>query len=185
MKDDELSTSSLQEAVVRPLSASDRVLFTTVLYVGKQVLPNDQVNSLLHLQKLNGLQCKYQDIHSDTVIDIQTSLVAVLDNLVNADLQKCSFFSIMCDESADLSVNKNLIIYVRYVCNGKAQTKLLGNVKLKDCTSQGIEKQLLAMLKERKLDIYRMVGFGSDGASVMTGRKNGVGVLLSRDAQNG
>lgn len=167
---------------MRPLTVSDRVLFNTVLYAAKKVLPNDIINSLLDLQRLNGLQCKHHDLHSETVIDIQNSLVAVVDDSLNAELRECSFYSIMCDESTDLSVNKNLIVYVRFVIKGTAHTKLLGNVKICDGTADGILQALLQMMKERKLDTSRLVGFGSDGASVMTGRISGVGVLLNKHA---
>lgn len=132
LKDDTLtSTSTTEHDQPRPLKVSDRVLFNTVLYGAKHVLPNEQVNSLLDLQRLNGLKCKHRDLHSDTVLDIQKSLVFVLDSLLNVELKECSAFSILCDESTDLSVHKNLIVYIRYVSrDGTPQTKLLGNVKI-------------------------------------------------------
>jgi len=187
LKDGELLTSVSETAPVRPLTVSDRVLFNTVLYAAKQVVPNDHVNSLrrlLDLQRFNGLECKHRDLHSDTVIDIQKSLVTVIDNSLDVELKNCLFFSILCDESTDLSVNKNLIVYIRYVCNGKVQTKLLGNVKITDGTANMITTELLQVLKKRHLDVSRMVGFGSDGASVMTGRLNGVGVMLQKQAHH-
>lgn len=178
------STSTTERHQPASVTVSDRILFNTVLYAAKQVLPNDHVNSILDLQRLNGLECRHRDLHSDTVIDIQKSLVDVLDNLLDLELHECSVFSILCDESTDLSVNKNLIVYVRYVSsNGTPQTKLLGNVKIDDGTAVGITAALLKVLEMRKLDVTHMVGFGSDGASVMTGKLNGVGVLLQQRAK--
>ena len=187
LKDDTSTSTTEQDAPKppRPLKVSDRVLFNTVLYGAKHVLPNDHVNSLLDLQRLNGVECRHRDLHSDTVIDIQKSLVFVLDNLLNVELQECSAFSILCDESTDLSVHKNLIVYVRYVSrDGTLNTKLLGNVKIEDGTAAGITAALLNVLEERGLNVAHMVGFGSDGASVMTGRIRGVGVLLKEHAKH-
>jgi len=179
------STSTTEHHQPRPVNASDRTLFNTVLYGAKQVLPNDQINSMLDLQRLNGVDCKHRDLHSDTVIDIQTSLAHVLDNLLNVELRQCSVFSVLCDESTDLSVHKNLIVYVRYAShNGLPRTKLLGNVKIENGTAAGITAALLKVLEDRKLDVTRMVGFGSDGASVMTGKHNGVGTLLKKHANH-
>ena len=53
---------------------------------------------------------------------------------MDVKLKNCSFVSMLCDESTDLSVNKNLIVHVRYVRNGNVQTKLHGNVKIADDT---------------------------------------------------
>jgi len=158
------------------------VLFNTVLFAAKQVLPNDIVNSLLDLQRHNGAQCRHQDLHSDTVLGIQQSLVAVIDELLDAELQVCAVFSMLCDESTDLSVNKNLIVYVRFTRDGVAQTKLLANVKITDGTAGGITRTLLEVLKQRKLSVTKLVGLGSDGASVITGRLTGVGVQLAQHA---
>ncbi|MCU0748939.1 MAG: hypothetical protein MUF13_05260, partial [Akkermansiaceae bacterium] len=70
------------------------------MYAAKPVLSNSRVNSLLDLQRINEeADCKYQGLHSDTVVGIQTSLVAVLDNLLNVEIQCCSVFGILCDES--------------------------------------------------------------------------------------
>ena len=176
------SSNDVQEP--RPVNYSDKVLFNTVLYAVKQVLPNDIVNSLLELQRTNGVQCKHQDVHSDTILGIQRSLASVGDSLLDGQLKKCSVFSILCDESTDLSVNKNLIVYVRFTVDGVAETKFLGNVKMTDGTANSITKTLLQVLAQRDLKVTQMIGFGSDGASVMTGRQAGVGAQLAQHAHS-
>ena len=81
LKDDTSTSTTEQDAPKppRPLKVSDRVLFNTVLYGAKHVLPNDHVNSLLDLQRLNGVECRHRDLHSDTVIDKQKSDARFLD----------------------------------------------------------------------------------------------------------
>ena len=108
-------TDASKTAHEAKLSCSDKVLFHTVLFCAKNVLPNDLVNRLLELQTMHGTECKYIDLHSDTVLDVQQSLVAVVDGLVNDELCNANVFSLLCDESTDLSVNKNLIMYARFV----------------------------------------------------------------------
>lgn len=43
-------------------SESELALFRTVCYVGMNDLANLQVNPLLHMQRLNGMNCKFVDV---------------------------------------------------------------------------------------------------------------------------
>jgi hypothetical protein len=109
-------------------------------------------------------------------------MVYVVDSLLDVQLKECTFFSILSDESTDLSITKNLIIYVRFVRDGVAQTKFLGNVMITEGTADGITGTILTVLKQRQLNVLQLVGFCSDGASVMTGRVSGVGARLAQHA---
>jgi hypothetical protein len=54
---------------------------------------------------------------------------------------------------------------------------------LNDAFAICITAALLNVLEVRGLNVAHMVGFGSDGASVMTGKISGVGVLLKEHAK--
>ena len=51
---------------------------------------------------------------------------------------------------------------------------------IRDGTAETIEIALLQGLVDKSLDVTNLRAFGSDGASVMTGRMNGVAVRLKR-----
>ncbi|KAL5466710.1 hypothetical protein EMCRGX_G030858 [Ephydatia muelleri] len=76
---------------------------------------------------------------------------------LQAQIQSNNFFSVMMDGTTDSSVSDAEIIYIRY-------TAFESN---------------LQMTKETIFS--KLVGFGSDGASVMTGCKSGVSTRLKRE----
>lgn len=91
------------------------------------------------------------------------------------------FFGIIEDESTDLSFQKKLILYIRYVSEGEIKTELAGNIRIPDGTATTISTEISNELQSFG-DITTLVGLGSDGASVMFKKKGGVGVLLSKDS---
>jgi hypothetical protein len=89
-------------------------------------------------------------------------------------VQGAEYFSVMIDESTDISTTKNLSLMVRFLHENDVVVRNLDLVELKGSTSEVIYNCLLATLEKHHLDIRKMVGFGSDGCSVMTGSISGV-----------
>ena len=88
-------------------------------------------------------------------------------------------FSIICDETTDLSTTKQLIIYIKAVSvNNCAATYFLSLKELPECDANSIVTQLRNVLEEYGLDMAKCFGIGSDGAAVMTGQHNGVSAQL-------
>lgn len=85
----------------------------------------------------------------------------------------------MIDESTDISVTKQLVLYGQYVNEfGKPRSTFLRMVDLVDGTAECIEEAIRAYITDKELPFSKLMGFGSDGASVMTGRLTGVGTRL-------
>ena len=67
---------------------------------------------------------------------------------------------------------------------GSANTSFLGNKRIINCTAAGIKDALCEYLKEKSLvqgdDYIRIVGLETDGAAVVTGCPNGLGVKLKQ-----
>ena len=87
----------------------------------------------------------------------------------------------MWDETCDISIHKKLEIYARYLVNGEVNVAFVGNEQTTDCTAAGIETAPLKFLLEKKFsdeNISSILGPGTDGAAVMTGRINGLGAKL-------
>ena len=84
----------------------------------------------------------------------------------------------MTDESTDIAILKQLVLVARYMTETGVKTSFLFIQDIHDGMAETIETALLQGLVEKLLDITRLRAFGSDGASVMTGRLNGVAVRL-------
>ena len=89
-------------------------------------------------------------------------------------------------KSTDLTVDKKLVLYSRMLdpVSFLPTTKFLTTIHLSvsDVTGHGIAIEILSYLESKNINIDKLCGFGSNGASVMTGRKTGVtGKLLEHN----
>ncbi|OQR85442.1 hypothetical protein ACHHYP_11820 [Achlya hypogyna] len=97
-----------------------------------------------------------------------------------AAVRLAKYFSVMVDESTDIASSKNLIMMLRFVHGATVATRMLALVELADGTAKTIVDVILATLEKHDLDIANLVGFASDGASVMIGRIKGVATWLEK-----
>ncbi|CAC5408472.1 unnamed protein product [Mytilus coruscus] len=90
----------------------------------------------------------------------------------------------MVDETTDVAVKKELILYVRFLKNGKSSTHFLKMIELFDGKAATIKSAIVQTLEEIDVPLEKMCALGSDGASVMLGRKGGVAALLKAVCSN-
>eukprot|EP00731_Ephydatia_muelleri_P010172 Em0005g758a len=84
-------------------------------------------------------------------------------------LRTSPFYGLMIDESTDVSITKHLVLYGRYISElGEPCSTFLRIVDLVNGTAECIEEAIRAYLVEKELPTNKMMGFGSDGAAVMT-----------------
>jgi len=87
-----------------------------------------------------------------------------------------SKFSILIDESTDISDTKLMCILVRYISplNKKIITKLLELYPLNatDCSASKIFESFKNCLEEKEIPINNIIGLACDNASVMVGCNN-------------
>lgn len=85
-------------------------------------------------------------------------------------------FSILVDESTDITVNTFLCLLVKYVDqnSGMLHTRLLELISLDatDCTANSIFNQFKKSLDNNQIPITNIIGIASDGTNVMTGKNN-------------
>ena len=88
----------------------------------------------------------------------------------------------MCDETTDVAIKKELIMYARYLGPDKnICTSFIGMMEIKDGCAKTILSAIHELCEQKDLDIDRkLVAFGSDGAAVMIGVHNGVAALLKQ-----
>lgn len=111
-------------------------------------------------------------------------VVEVLGKVVHDDTVKevkaSPYFAILADETTDIAVLEQLILYSRYISDKRMiKCSFLGTFELTDCKAQTITDKICSMCKDLDLSMNeKMCGFGSDGASAMIGNRNGVAAKL-------
>ena len=79
------------------------------------------------------------------------------------------------------SVLKKLIVYIRYITESHIpRTAFLTNIEVENGDAPTLFESIRGVLIKHKFSLSRLVGFASDGASVMTGIHNGVAAQLKR-----
>ncbi|KAJ8375480.1 hypothetical protein SKAU_G00060600 [Synaphobranchus kaupii] len=106
--------------------------------------------------------------------DIQNDLLETAASLllrkIKAELHTpTDTYAILADEYKDLSKNELIAVCVRYIHNGNLRERAVGFVATEDMTSSGIANKILEVLEPLQRDPELCVGFGFDGASVMSG----------------
>lgn len=103
---------------------------------------------------------------------------ALLISLVEDIGDKC--YSLIIDESTDVSVQKYLALCVRYFSEKQAAivTDFLGIVNVIDTDSNCLYHHIISFLKTINLPIGNLIAIGTDGASNMVGVNHSVFPLL-------
>lgn len=93
------------------------------------------------------------------------------------------FYSILIDGATDSSVTENELIYLRYVENGKPANHYFSIEDIEHANAQGILKKIEESFIRNGLQNWKdkLIGFGSDGASVNLGCRGGIASLLKND----
>ena len=141
--------------------------------------------SLVNLQKLQG--CSGLDKISvaknatyncrNSGEEFQESIASIIHTDIVKKLKDSEMFSILVDETTDISISKQMIIYARVVHKEfTVHSYFLANITITNVKSDA--QVLFGIIEEylvsQGLYLRKVYGFGSDGAAVMVGRHNGV-----------
>lgn len=85
-------------------------------------------------------------------------------------------YSLLLDESTDVSVTKYLGVAVKYYSQASKEvvSTFLNLQELKECNAHSLVEALKDTLNQFKLEKTNLIGLGTDNASVMVGINNGV-----------
>lgn len=115
--------------------------------------------------------------------DIQNEILEIAASLIiskiKGDLHNDAdtYYAILADECKDLSKKELVAVCIRYIHKGVLKERAVGFVETQDMKAGAISGRILEVLEPLQLDPSLCVGFGFDGASVMSGNKGGVHVI--------
>lgn len=163
----------------------------TVYFMAKKNLPNDHFSDLKQFLVVQGstdignlsFSCgrggkRFTYEHSESVRGFQEAIAATVDENLDNELSQAQYYSLLLDESTDVSTDHNLVMYVRYILDGEVQSRFLCLVDLPSGTADGIVETVLNVFTSRGLSLEKLCGIATDGASVMVGCRTGVTTQL-------
>ena len=133
---------------------------------------------------LLGRDCQLSKTHRSSygTWEFVHALNAVVETDDIQSLQQACYFSLLVEESNDVSNAKNLLIYCQYLLldlvRKKVELKFIKLLPLKECDAQTIFTVVTGFFTQNKVSIEKLIIFTSDGASVMLGYNNGVQAKL-------
>ena len=185
------SGATVTSALSRVVSLNEEAVIAAmknIYWLAKEDIASLKYNSLNELTKLQkcesithlyvGENAKYTS--PEVVKDMQLSISHCIKDDIQKELLQSPVYGILTDEGTDISTTSSLILYTYYVFNGFRKLRFLANVELSHCDASSLYAAILNVLKDYGVSSSKCLGFGSDGASVMTGKENGVAALLKR-----
>ena len=120
--------------------------------------------------------------------DIQNELVAVMRRKIiekiQAEVSEAQYYTIIADESKDISKKEQLSIILRYVYHGIIHERFVGYTHATELNATALSEYILQAISEMQLDIKDCISQCYDGASVMSGECAGVSAkILERNTK--
>ena len=117
--------------------------------------------------------------------DIQEDLLVILAKLVRNDiletLTKNKYFALLCDETKDCGKDEQLSVCIRYVAEGILYEEFYNFVRAEGLDAQSVMIKLKGVLASMGVDARtHLVAQCYDGASVMSGRLNGLQAIMRK-----
>lgn len=108
-----------------------------------------------------------------------------VQNALASILQK-NYFSVILDETTDISTSKCLVVIVRYYNKIEEQTvdSFFGLLELNVGTTDAIFEAVTNLFAKHSIPLTNLIGFASDNASVMMGHLHGVKAKLEKEVPN-
>lgn len=141
-----------------------------------------------HLEGLIKEIAKYPDAAKNISIK-RSKCTAIIKNVLGNYAQsilikqlQSRHFSLLIDESTDITGTKHLAIVCRFVESGIVHDKFLELLPIPDATALKIYEVIVKFFTTHSIDYKKnLIGFGADGANTMMGERNSVQTLLKGD----
>ena len=160
-------------------------LFRTACYIAVREKPFADFPGLLELQDLNG--AKLGDVYrtDKKAKEFIEHITGVYHDNLQELLHSSDYFSAYCGASTDRSNSEKEIAMVRVLVNYYPRIKFLKLVEPPNTKATGIFQAIGNAFEDfgftESKHTKKMLGFGSDGANVMMGERQGVISLLKEE----
>ncbi|XP_076686770.1 uncharacterized protein LOC143378731 [Andrena cerasifolii] len=148
---------------------------------------NRSFHSFIHFMRM--LQKTLPDQHLLKCMSLNPKkMTAITKNVINKYIitktienVQDKFFSVLIDETTDISDMKIVCFLIRYVHKGQICIDLLDLIRIKECTAENVYRCFRHSSKKYNLPITNMVGVCVDNANVMEGAHNSLTSRLVAD----
>lgn len=182
--------NKIQESVLKLnnyATESTEHLLRTAYYCAKKDRPFSDFEYMVEMQKLNKTNVGITLHSRATAVEMISSISEQMKQIIVDKIMKNNYkIVVLVDESTSLSKMSCIVVFIRTVIVDKGPPifLLLEIAELVNKTADGIVEVILAVLKRAGFSHEwlqeNFIGFVSDGASVLLGKKNGVAVQLKR-----
>jgi hypothetical protein len=162
--------------------------FTSLYWLAKEEVANNKFNSLIKLLEIVGVTHMKHFNHSSagSIREMFLSIGDVITEDLVQEINMADCFGLMIDEVTDISLIEQLVCFIQYVDRAGCPTIqfLFTADLLKESDSADaatIVKVIQEKLEDLGIDIRKLRSIATDGASVMTGKHNGVAALLRKE----
>ena len=114
------------------------------------------------------------------VVEFMEALGTWVEELLLKRLHQASCFSIMADECTDVATIEEMSVFCHWEEEGSPEEHFFEIVHLKQANAESIYSALVECLKEKNLQVSKIVGMGFDGASTFSGKKTGVQTRIKK-----
>ena len=148
----------------------------TCEYIVKNKIPVSQYEELIQLQIANGAFPSKVGLFESrkAAREMVECLATAARGVLKKNWQQAKCIGVTLDETTDISVKSQLIVFYKYVLKGVVHEDEAGLEQLHAGNAHTVTAAILARLRKDDIPVSKVVFIGSDGASVMLGCKNGV-----------
>lgn len=186
--------STFHEEIERKEKTKDDVYhntFTAIYWLAKEEIANKKFTSLLESLEQLGLKDMrfFQHRSAGSLREMFLLLGKVVRDTVVNTVADVTRFGLLSDEVNDVSNKEQLVTFIKFVnpATGKPNTKFLAASDLLETSTSAnaetITNAILKQLEESNINVNKLASFSSDGASVMTGKTNGVAAKLRSEVK--
>lgn len=144
-----------------------------------------------HLPKLIRSVCPDSEIAKNLKIS-RTKAADICKNcftpealrILTEEIKNAVSFSIILDETTDISTSKSLAVVARYFNGRKVKDRFFGLFEIQIATSESIFNATMAHLEKHGVPVEKLIGLAADNANVMMGNKTGLKALFKQRFPN-
>ena len=169
------------------------ILFRTSHALAKKNRPFSDFNWMTVLDQLKGLHVGDTYRNDKLCRQFVRAISEVELRKLKIEIEETKFLTVISDGSTDVSIKENEAVYLRWSTQGVAKTRFLSMQHTKKADAQGIMGAIKDSFKTLHCDdtssttvsnySRKVIAFAADGASVNTGKLNGV-IAKMRDEWN-